>query len=294
VGYVFISDAPKARALRPLVRGLLRLTLGGRGARLILQNPDDVALFRRERLARSEAIRLIPGSGVDCARFAPGSTPGLSGHGSDWDAAPGEAAPGDDPGPARFRVLLPARLLWDKGLGEYVGASRLLRAQGRAVDFLLAGDPDPGNPASVPEATVRGWAESGLLQWLGHVEDMPALFRSVDAVVLPSYREGLPKGLIEAAACGLALIATDVPGCREVVTDGVEGLLVPVRDAPALAAAIARLQNAPELCATLGRNARAKALAEYDERIVIRRTLAVYRELVPDHVTEHTITGASD
>lgn len=294
MGYVFISDAPKARALRPLVRGLLRLTLGGRGARLILQNPDDVALFRRERLARSEAIRLIPGSGVDCARFAPGSTPGLSGHGSDWDAAPGEAAPGDDPGPARFRVLLPARLLWDKGLAEYVEASRLLRVQGRAVDFLLAGDPDPGNPASVLEATVRGWAESGLVQWLGHVEDMPALFRSVDAVVLPSYREGLPKGLIEAAACGLPLIATDVPGCREVVTDGVEGLLVPVRDAPALAAAIARLQDAPELCATLGRNARAKALAEYDERIVIRRTLAVYRELVPDHVTEHRITGASD
>jgi glycosyltransferase involved in cell wall biosynthesis len=281
MGYVFISDAPKARALRPLVRGLLRLTLGGRGARLILQNPDDVALFRRERLARPEAIRLIPGSGVDCARFAPGPTSAPPGHGSDTDAAPGVKAPDSAPGAVRFRVLLPARLLWDKGLAEYVEASRLLRAQGRAVDFLLAGDPDPGNPASVPEATVRGWAESGLVQWLGHVDDMPALFGTVDAVVLPSYREGLPKGLIEAAACGLPLIATDVPGCREVVTDGVEGLLVPVRDAPALAAAVVRLQDAPELCATLGRNARAKALAEYDERIVIRRTLAVYRELVP-------------
>ncbi len=268
MGYVFISDAPKARALRPLVRGLLRLTLGGSGSRLILQNPDDVALFRRERLARSDAIRLIPSSGVDCERFSPGLATAPSGHGAEGE-------------PAVFRVLLPARLLWDKGLAEYVEASRLLRAEGSAVEFLLAGDPDPGNPASVPEATVRGWAESGLVQWLGHVDDMPSLFRSVDAVVLPSYREGLPKGLIEAAACGLPLVATDVPGCREVVTDGVEGLLVPVRDARALADAIGRLRDDPPLRARLGRNARARALAEYDERIVIRRTLAVYAELLP-------------
>lgn len=316
MGYVFISDAPKARALRPLVRGLLRLTLGGRGARLILQNPDDVALFRRERLARSEAIRLIPSSGVDCGRFRPGPATELSGQsvnpasvwgtrsplapGSGLDAGPAEGQAGTcgvdlggasrvervggqgaDREPGRFQVLLPARLLWDKGLAEYVEASRLLRAEGRAVDFLLAGDPDPGNPASVPEATVRSWADSGLVHWLGHVDDMPSLFRSVDAVVLPSYREGLPKGLIEAAACGLPLVATDVPGCREVVSDGVEGLLVPVRDARALADAIARLQDAPELCARLGRNARARALAEYDERIVIGHTLAVYEELLP-------------
>jgi glycosyltransferase involved in cell wall biosynthesis len=263
MGYVFISDAPKARALRPLVRGLLRLTLGGRGARLILQNPDDVAFFERERLVRSEAIRLIPGSGVDCGRFSP---------------MPGSEAFG---ALDRFRVLLPARLLWDKGLAEYVEASRLLQADGRVVDFLLSGEPDPGNPASVPENTVREWAESGWVHWLGHVDDMPALLRSVDAVVLPSYYgEGLPKSLIEAAACGLPLITTDMPGCREVVRDGVEGLLVPARDSRALAEAIARLQDDPELRAQLGRNARARTLAEYDERIVIERTLAVYRELL--------------
>ncbi|TMW71344.1 glycosyltransferase family 4 protein [Thauera sp. UPWRP] len=260
MGYVFTSDDLKARLLRPVVRTLMRLALDGRGARLILQNPDDVALFERARLVDSERVRLIPGSGVDCRRFGP-------------DAGRGEGE--------RFRVLLAARLLWDKGLAEYVDAARELRAEGRDIEFLLAGDPDPGNPAAVPEATVRGWVDEGVVRWLGHVDDMPALFRSVDAVVLPSYREGLPKGLIEAGASGLPLVTTDVPGCREVVSDGEDGLLVPVKSAQALAAAVARLHDDPALCARLGAAARAKALAQFDERIVIDRTVAVYRELVP-------------
>ena len=144
---------------------------------------------------------------------------------------------------------------------------------------LLAGDPDPGNPAAVPEATVRGWVDEGVLQWLGHVDDMPALFRSVDVVVLPSYREGLPKGLIEAGASGCALVTTDVPGCREVVTDGVDGLRIPPRDAAALAHAIARLHDDPVLRARLAEAARRKAEELFDERIVIARTIEVYREL---------------
>ena len=259
MGYVFTSGDAKARLLRPPVRALMRLALDGGNARLILQNPDDVALFERARLVDPARIRLIPGSGVDCVQFMPAQRSERS---------------------ERCRVLLPARLLWDKGLAEFVEAARQLRAQGRAIDFLLAGTPDPGNPAAVPEATVRSWVEEGLLQWLGHVDDMPALFGSVDMVVLPSYREGLPKGLIEAAACGLPLVTTDVPGCREVVTDGVDGLLVPVRDAGALATAIARLHDDPVLAARLGAAARQHALDEFDERIVIARTQAVYQELL--------------
>lgn len=259
MGYVFTSSAPLALALRPVVRRLFRYALDGEGARLILQNPDDVALFSQARLVHSGKVRLIPGSGVDCSRFTPG----------------------DGSGSGRFRIVLPARLLWDKGLAEYVEASRLLRTRGVPVDFLLAGEPDPGNPAAVPEGVVRGWVDEGLVQWLGHVADMPALFRSVDAVVLPSYREGLPKGLIEAAACALPLVTTDVPGCREVVSHEQDGLLVPVKDGRALADAIARLQADPALCRHLGAAARAKALAQFDERSVIARTLEVYRELVP-------------
>ncbi len=260
MGYVFTSEDAKARALRPVVRGLLKLALGGRNARLILQNPDDVALFERAGLVEAAQVRLIPGSGVDCSRFAVRS------------------AVRDSEKP--LRVLLPARLLWDKGIAEFIAAVRLLKGEGRVIDFLLAGDPDPGNPAAVPVDDVHGWVSEGLIQWLGHVDDMPALFASVDMVVLPSYREGLPKGLIEAAACALPLVTTDVPGCREVVTDGVDGLLVPVRDAAALANAIARLQDDPALAATLGAAARTKALAMFDERIVIEKTIDVYRELI--------------
>lgn len=260
MGYVFISDSLKARVLRPLVRALLKLALGGRNARLILQNPDDVALFRQAGLVDPEHVRLIPGSGVDCVRFSP---------------APQQIVQG------RVRVVLPARLLWDKGLAEYMEAARLLRSRGVPVDLLLAGTPDPGNPAAVPESAVREWVSEGLVQWLGHVDDMPALFRSVDIAVLPSYREGLPKGLIEAGASGCALVTTDVPGCREVVAHERDGLLVPARNAVALADAIERLAADPALRARLAAAAREKAVAEFDERIVIERTLEVYRELLP-------------
>ena len=259
MGYVFTSDSLKARLLRPLVRLLLKLALGGRNARLILQNPDDVELFRKTRLVDPDRVRLIPGSGVDCERFSPASATVSNG---------------------RVRVVLPARLLWDKGLAEYVEAARLLRARGVPVDLLLAGDPDPGNPAAVSESVVRGWVSEGLLQWLGHVDDMPSLFRSVQIVALPSYREGLPKGLIEAGASGCALITTDVPGCREVVTHEVDGLLVPVKDGVALANAIERLVRDPALRHTLGAAAREKAVARFDERIVVARTLDVYAELL--------------
>jgi len=259
MGYVFISDEPLARTLRPVVRGLLRMALGGRRARLILQNPDDIGLFEKNKLALAAQIRLIPGSGVDCGRFLP--------------------PPGRERG-AALRVVLAARLLWDKGVGEFVEAARLLKAEGRPLRFQLAGDPDPGNPASVPRAFLSDWRAEGVIEWLGHVDDMPALLAGADIVVLPSYREGLPKSLIEAAACARPLITTDAPGCRDVVTDGVDGLLVPVRDASALARAIARLQDEPHTASRLGEAARAKALAEYDERRIVARTLEVYGELL--------------
>jgi glycosyltransferase involved in cell wall biosynthesis len=259
MGYVFTSAHLKARLLRPVVRGLLRLALGGKDARLILQNADDVELFKRAGLVDPAHIRLIRGSGVDCAQFA-----GVS----KTVAADG-----------RMRVLLAARLLWDKGVGEYVAAARQLRTEGRAIHCLLAGTPDPGNPAAVAESTIRSWVDDGLISWLGHVDDMATLLGSVDVVVLPSYREGLPRTLVEAAACGLPLITTDVAGCREVVSDGIDGLLVPKGDSAALAQAILRLQDSPEFARQLGDAARTKARAQFDEHIVIERTLEVYGEL---------------
>jgi glycosyltransferase involved in cell wall biosynthesis len=260
MGYVFTSNSVKARLLRPVVRALMRLALGGKRVRLILQNPDDVSFFENAGIVAQEQIRLIPGSGVDCSRFV--------------------SAPSSRPAEADlFRVVLAARLLWDKGLAEFVDAARILRAEDRSIQFLLAGAPDLGNPAAVPEKTIQTWQSEGVVQWLGHVANMPELLGSADVVVLPSYREGLPKSLIEAAACSKPLIATDVPGCREVVTHGVSGLLVPPRDANALALGIARLQDDPVLARALGLAAREKALAEFDERLVIARTLDVYGEV---------------
>jgi glycosyltransferase involved in cell wall biosynthesis len=259
MGYVFTSTQLKARLLRPIVRGLLRLALGGKRARLILQNADDVKLFKQAGLVDPGDIRLIRGSGVDCMQFA-----GVS-----------VEAPED----GRTRVLLACRLLWDKGVDEYVAALRELRGKGCAVEALIAGTSDPGNPAAIPESTVQGWVDEGVVTWLGHVDDMASLLASVHMVVLPSYREGLPRTLVEAAACGLPLITTDVPGCREVVSDGVDGLLVPVKDSRALAYAIRKLQGDPKLAHQLGRAARIKARMQFDERIVIQRTMDVYAEL---------------
>ena len=173
-------------------------------------------------------------------------------------------------------------MLWDKGIGEFVEAARILKSQARQLEIVLAGLPDAGNPAAIPTQVLVDWRSTGLANWLGHVDDMPHLLAEADIVVLPSYREGLPKSLIEAAACARPLVAADVPGCREVVTDGVDGLLVPAHDALALAHAIARLLDDPALAARLGAAARAKALAEYDERRIVAQTLDVYRELVSE------------
>lgn len=262
LGYVFASSDRKARWLRPIVRAMLHQALRGRRTRLILQNPDDQMMFQQSGLIGLDRVDLIPGSGVDCVRFSPCADGGSTRR----------------PQPC---VLLAARLLWDKGVGEYVEAARLLRSAGRSVRFLLAGTPDPGNPAAVPESTLHQWVDEGVIEWLGHVDDISELFRSVDIVALPTYyREGLPKSLIEAAACSLPLVTTDMPGCREVVTNEVDGLLIPPHDAGALAQAIARLIDSPKLAARLGAAARLKALANFDERLVIERTLAVYRELL--------------
>jgi len=258
LGFVFINPRPTARALRPLVRLMLQFALAGGRSRLILQNADDVALFERQGLARPQHIRLIAGSGVDLARFTP-------------------PARDDRAGP----VLMVARLLWDKGVAEFVEAARRLRGEGRNLRFAVAGDADPGNPAAVDAETLAQWKAEGVVDFLGHVEDAPALVRQASMVVLPSYREGLPKSLIEAAACARPLITTDAPGCRGVVTHQADGLLVPVRDAGALADAIARLDDDPALARRLGRAAREKAVREFDEAIVIARTVAVYDELLP-------------
>lgn len=261
MGFVFASNRLKARLLRPLVRGLMRIALGGKRSRVILQNPDDAMTMVESRLVQGRSIRLIRGSGVDVRRFSPG-----------------KARDGSRP----MRVLLASRLVREKGVGEFAEAARLLRTQPRDIEFLLAGMPDTGNPGSISRDEVEAWQREGRLQWLGHVDDMPALLNSVDVMVLPSYyREGVPRCLLEGAACGLGLITTDRPGCREVVTaHGVDGLWVRPRDAPALARLLSQLHGDRKLLQRLGAAARMRAVRDFDERLVIDRTLQVYDELL--------------
>lgn len=262
MGYVFTSDRAKARALRPIVTGLMRSTLGRGNSRVILQNPDDAEMFSALRLAPRDKVRMIRSSGVDTDHFRP--------------------APRDAGAQRPLRVLLAARLLWEKGIGEFAAAAATLRQQGRDIEFLLAGDPDPGNPHSVPREQVERWRQDGRLQWLGHVDDMPALMRQVDVMALPSYyREGVPKSLIEAAASGLALVTTDLPGCREVVTaDGVDGLHVEPRSARSLCTALMRLDDDRQLLQRLAERARERALRHFDQRNVVQRTIEVYNEVL--------------
>lgn len=275
MGYVFTSQDFLARLLRPLVRAAFTVAFGGSGAGLIVQNPDDLEMLQSVGFANSDRISLIPGSGVDCDRFRPVAKD-LSQSDSPQLVKEGHLKN------RSFKVLLPARLLWDKGIGEYVGAAALLRTDFPEIQFLLAGDRDPGNPACIPESQIQTWVDQGLITALGHVSDMADLYRSVDLVVLPSYREGLPKGLIEAAACALPLVTTDVPGCREVVTDKVDGLLVPVKDAKSLAAAIRELFGDPALRNRLGQAAREKVLRHFDQKIIVEQTLDVYRAVLPN------------
>lgn len=271
LGYVFTSNSAKARTLRPILKTLLRIALGGKRSLLILQNPDDATAFLDARLIVPGKIRVIRSSGVDTARFHPLRKRLPNGHG-------------------RLRVLMAARLLWEKGIQEFIDASSLLRDAGRDMEFVIAGAPDAGNPHSVTAAEMQSWVSAGLVRWLGHVEDMPSLLNSADVMVLPSYyREGVPKCLIEGAACGLALITTDRPGCREVVSqDGIDGLRVEARNAGDLAAKLVRLDDDRDLLLQLGLSARQKALAHFDERKVIQQTLAVYDELLYPAMTDES------
>jgi glycosyltransferase involved in cell wall biosynthesis len=267
LGYVFTSDSRKARLLRPLVLLFLRLVFGGKQSRLIVQNPDDRALFLDKQLIAEDRVRLILGSGVNTDRFVPNT----QGRG--------------DPQPV---VVLATRLLWDKGIGEYVEAARRLKESGVSARFILAGAPDVGNPGSVPQEALERWCDEGVIEPVGHVRDMTLLLQKADIVVLPSaYGEGVPRILIEAAASGLPLVTTDIPGCREIVEHRVNGLLIPPGDVEALAAAMRMLIEAPDRGRIMGYAGREKVLKSFDERAVIGQTEAVYAELVDMGAVKH-------
>lgn len=256
LGWLFTTSSGLVRLVRPALRRTLARLLDRPHCLTIVQNPEDLALLERSGVAASR-LRLIRGAGVDLQVFR-------------------SAAPPPEP----VCVVLVARMLWDKGVGEFVQAARRLTEAGVYARFVLVGDSDPANPASVPEETLRDWNGQHGVEWWGRRDDMPAVLQTAHVACLPSYREGLPKTLLEAAACGLPIVTTDAPGCREVVDDGVNGLLVPVRDVAGLEAALRRLILDPDLRHRMGEQSRARAEAEFGLERVIEQTLAVYGEAV--------------
>ncbi|MDX2204676.1 MAG: glycosyltransferase family 4 protein [Hyphomicrobiaceae bacterium] len=252
LGSAFIGTSAKGRLVSLGLRVVLPLLLNGTRCRTIVQNPEDAAAMHALGV-RAGHIVLIPGSGVDTDALQPLPDP-----------------------PPPLRAAFVGRMLEDKGVRPLVEAFRLLRRDGLAIELLLAGEPDPENPTSITAAELAAWSAEPGITWAGHVEDIADVWARSHIAVLPSRREGLPKSLLEAAAFARAMVATDAPGCREIVVHGETGLLVPVDDATALAAALRQLARDEPRRLAMARNARRLVEERMSARDIGRQTIAVY------------------
>jgi glycosyltransferase involved in cell wall biosynthesis len=262
LGYAFTDrgeSTRRQRALRMALRAGYRLALGGPRTRTIFQNADDLEAFVRAGIVDKASCHLVRGSGVDLTKFAPQPLP---------DGPP--------------TVLLPARLLADKGIREFVQAARRLRGRYPSARFVLVGRLDPENPAALPEAEVRQWQRDGVVEWWGprSHDEMPDIFARCHVVALPSYREGLPLALAEAAACGRAVVTTDVPGCRDAIVDGATGWLCEPRDVDGLTAALDAALSDPDECRRRGEAGVDLARARFGAAAIAEQTLRIYEELL--------------
>lgn len=220
LGYIITGEGLLPKILRPLIFALYRKAFNSPRVKVIFQNRDDQKLFLEQGLVTESQSQVIPGSGVDTNKFYP--------------APPPPAPP--------YRVVLPARMLWDKGIGEFVEAARMIKQERSDVEFELVGGLDPGNRMAIPEQTIQEWVKEGVVKWRGRVDNMLEVYHNCHIVCLPSYREGVPMALLEAAACGKVIVTTDVPGCRD-VADAVGGVLVRAKDIKELYQEIRRLSG---------------------------------------------------
>ena len=255
-GYLFLSASLRARLVRPLLSSIFRWALSERADLVTFENEDDLRLFLDRHWVHEGKTRLISGVGVDTDYFVPLPEP--------------EGVP---------VALLVGRMLWDKGVETFVEAAKMLEPGG-GIRFALAGSPDPGNPSSVPEEALTHWAESGWVEWWRWQQDVRKAYAACAMVVLPSRGEGLPVSLVEAAACARPLVATDVPGCRDVVDDGVNGYLVPVDDATALAKAIQKLVEDASVRERMGKASRRLAEEKFDVRLINGHMLNLYEQVL--------------
>lgn len=266
MGHVFSPEGFKAKLIEKMARGVYKISFLHPRKRFILQNPDDRrALLAFGGLEEKETV-IIKGSGVDTDRF--------------------QAVP--EPGAIPV-ALCATRMLREKGVFEFVQAAQKLKEMGVRARFVLVGDREPGNPYSISSSQLKQWHEGNIVEWWGHRTDMNEVFAQANIVCLPTfYREGVPKVLIEAAACGRAIVASEVAGCREIVRPGVNGFLAPVRQIEPLAQALKELIENPDLRREMGQKGRQIALQEFSEKIVVKKTLALYEELLGEGKTAGT------
>ena len=258
LGYLAASSTRNARFLRVLIWNFFRLFLNQPNQRVLVENPDDKQLLIEKLKVSPQRIAIIRGSGVDFHRFQP------------------TAEPSGTP-----VVLLASRMLWIKGIREFVEAAKSLRGKGLNARFVLVGDSDPRSPSSVPREQLLEWQSSGAIEWWGHQTDMPRIFEKANLVCLPSHGgEGVPTVLMEAAASGRAIVTTDVPGCRDIVRNGVNGRVVPPENATALAEAFEELLKNSAMRLEMARRGREIAVNEFSQEMIAQQTLALYGELL--------------
>ncbi len=253
LGYLFVTSSLRARLLRAIVKAGYRFALNGRRSFIVFQNRDDLQLFRSSGIVTHDRVVMIPGSGTDLAGFRQQPLPA---------------------GPVI--VVLPARMIRDKGVLEFIAAARILRAKGVDAVFRLLGDPDPGNPTTLTDSDLRELAREGAVEWHPHRPDIAAALAKAHIIALPSYREGFPKALIDAAAAGRAVVTTDVPGCRDAIVEGGTGLLCAPRNAEDLANVLGPLIASRDLQLRMGQAARRHAEANFDVNKVTLSHLDLY------------------
>ncbi len=265
LGYAFIDDGRKTAFLRQSMESLYRFGLKHENRHDLFLNEDDRTLFLNKKLTTRHTSSVISGPGVDMKMFRPMPEP--------------QSEP---------VILLAARMLWHKGVEEFVEAAHQLLSRGIRARFVLVGEPDAGNEASISRATLQSWHRDGVVEWWGPQDDMQRVFAQSHVVVLPSYREGLGKELIEGAACGRPLVATDVPGCREVARDGHNALLVPPKDSNALASAMEQFIENRSMRQLYGRRGRVMAESAYSIETVCHQVLELcIRMKAPERRSRH-------
>lgn len=257
LGYAF-TGSDRRRGLLSRAMGIgLKAAIRWSDSSVLFQNETDRAQLVARGIVPLSRTRVIPGSGVDIAEFSVKPPP----HGKPV-------------------VVLPARMLWDKGVQEFVDAARRLKGEAVEARFALVGRCDDDNPAAIAKTQLTQWMSEGAVEWWGHRDDMASVYQAATLVVLPSYREGLPKVLLEAAACGKAIVATDVPGCRDVVRHELNGLLVAPRDSGALAIAMRRLLQDPGRREAMGAEGLKRVEQEWSAPRIVEQMLSLYWEML--------------